>query len=220
MTSLNYAVFPSHLIPRTHAPALVAVEMHCVPCGAIDHSVDRYFPNGKFSNGLSGKPTISLKAHTQAHRQPLIDRRQGPSWMRDGMLLWLIGQTGWMAMSDDAWRSYKATVACYGTTRTLPVQALSEHEVADNARIIAGFEFGWKPAEVEVVAFQIDNVGDLPNAHTETFEIHVRPEGGEPEVMRLKARDAECAEGFAVLHCAHRLGIDAREVDVLSVVKV
>jgi hypothetical protein len=140
--------------------------------------------------------------------------------MRIGMLLWVIGQTGWMAMSDDAWRSYKATVACDGTTRTVPVQALSEHEVADNARIIAGFEFGWKPAEVEVVAFEIENMGDLPNAHTETFEIHVRPEGGEPEVMRLKARDAECAEGFAVLHCAHHLGIDTREVDVLSVVKM
>jgi hypothetical protein len=97
---------------------------------------------------------------------------------------------------------------------------LSKHEVADNARIIAGFEFGWKPADVEVLTFEIDNSGDLPNTHTETFEIHVRPEGGEPEVMHLKARDAECAEAFAVLRCADRLGIDARAVDVLSVVKV
>ncbi len=140
--------------------------------------------------------------------------------MRNGMLSLVIGQTEYVAMPDDAWRSYKATVAFGGTTRTLAVEALSEHEVADNARIVAGFEFGWKPAEVEVVAFEIDNIGDVPNAHTETFEIHVRPEGGEPEVMRLKARDAECAESFAVLHCAHRLGIDTREVDVLSIVKI
>jgi hypothetical protein len=97
---------------------------------------------------------------------------------------------------------------------------LSEHEVADNARVIAGFELGWKPADVEVVAFEIDNSGDLPTTHTETFEIHVRPEGGEREVMRLKARDAECAEGFAGIRCANRLGINAREVDVLSVVKL
>jgi hypothetical protein len=121
---------------------------------------------------------------------------------------------------SEVWRSYMATVAYNGTTKHLPVQALSEREVTDNARVIAGFEFGWKPAEVKVLAFEIDKSGDLPTTHTETFEIHVRPEGGEPEVMHLKARDAECAEGFAVLRCADRLGIDAREVDVLSVIKV
>jgi hypothetical protein len=121
---------------------------------------------------------------------------------------------------SEVWRSYRATVACNGTTKHLPVQALSEHEVADNARVIAGFEFGWKPAEVKVLAFEIDKSGDLPTTHTETFEIQVRPEGGEPEVMRLKARDAECAEGFAVLRCADPLGIDVRAVDVLSVFKV
>jgi len=120
----------------------------------------------------------------------------------------------------DVWNSYTATVTYQGKKKTLPVQALSEHEVADHARIIAGFEFGWNPAEVDVVTYEPDNSGSLPNPHIHTFEVHVRPEGGAVEILRLKARDADTAEGLAVLHCADRLGIDVREVDVLSVTQV
>ena len=120
----------------------------------------------------------------------------------------------------EVWNAYKATVTYRDETRTLPVQALSEHEVADHARIMAGFEFGWPPAEVQVVAYEADSSCSLPNAHVHTFEVHVRPEGGEAATLRLKARDADTAEGLAVLHCADNLGIDVREVDVLSVAQV
>jgi hypothetical protein len=120
----------------------------------------------------------------------------------------------------DVWNCYKVTVTYDGATKTLPVQALSEHEIADNARIMSGFEFGWNPADVKVLGYEADRFGELPSAHIHTFEVHVRPEGGEPEVFRLKARDAESAEGLAVLHCADRLGIDVRAVDVLSVAQI
>jgi hypothetical protein len=121
---------------------------------------------------------------------------------------------------SDVWTSYVATVTCHGETRTLPVQALSVHEVSDNARVMAGFEFGWAPAEVSVLRYELDAEGTSGDTHIHTFEVHVRPEGGQPEVFRLKARDAESAEGLAVLHSADRLGIDPRAVDVLSVSRV
>jgi hypothetical protein len=124
------------------------------------------------------------------------------------------------AAMADVWNSYRATVAYQGATQTIPVQAMSEHEVADHARIMAGFEFGWNPAEVQVLAYEPDTSGSLPNAHIHTFEVHVRPEGGDPEVLRLKARDIDTAEGLAALHCADRLGIDVREIDVLSAEQV
>ncbi len=121
---------------------------------------------------------------------------------------------------SDVWTSYVATVTYQGETRTLPVQALSVHEVSDNARVMAGFEFGWNPADVGVTGYEADPDGKIASPHVHTFEVHVRPEGGQPEVFRLKARDAESAEGLAVLHSADRLGIDARAVDVLSVSQV
>ncbi len=121
---------------------------------------------------------------------------------------------------SEVWTKYKAIVSYQGETRIVPVQAMSEHEAPDHARVMAGFEFGWDPGEVKVVSIAPDHQGELPSDHIHSYEVHLRPEGGEPEVFRLKARDAECAEGLAVLHCADRLGLDIREIDVLSVAAV
>lgn len=118
---------------------------------------------------------------------------------------------------SEVWTKYKATVSCRGETKAVPLQAMSEHDAPDHARIMAGFEFGWDPREVEVVSIAPDRQGELPTDHIHSYEVRLRPEGGEVEVFRLKARDAECAEGLAVLHCADRLGLDIREIDVLSV---
>ncbi|NRG19668.1 hypothetical protein HPQ64_18415 [Rhizobiales bacterium] len=121
---------------------------------------------------------------------------------------------------SDIWVNYRATVSYDGKIETIPVQAMSEHEVADHARIMAGFEFGWNPADVKIVSFEPDPEGRLEHGHIHMFEVSVRPEGGEPQTFRLKARDADCAEGLAVLHCADKAGLDPREVDVLNVVPV
>lgn len=112
---------------------------------------------------------------------------------------------------------YLAIVEHIGQRRTIPVQAMSEHEVRDHARIMAGFEFGWEPSRVSVQSF-VSDPGDGPaHKHDRSFTIVVRLEGGEPESYTLMARDAECAEGLAVLHCADKSGRQAAEIDVISV---
>ncbi|MBA5779226.1 hypothetical protein H2509_19020 [Stappia sp. F7233] len=120
---------------------------------------------------------------------------------------------------SEIWLKYRATVRSNGEVRMLPVQAMSVHEAPDHARFIAGFEFGWDPSGVEVLKLEPDESSDHSGGHVHAFEVTVRSEGGEPEIYKLKARDAECAEALAVLHCADRTGLDPREVDILSVTR-
>lgn len=118
---------------------------------------------------------------------------------------------------SEIWNKYIAKVSYEGETREIPVETMSVHEVEDHARIMAGFEYSWPPSDVTVAGYEPDSPDSARHVHDKLYEIGVRPEGGEEETYTLKARDAECAEGIAVLHCSDKTGLPIQEIDVVHV---